>query len=479
MKILIVQLARLGDIYMTWPVIRGLRRKYPDADIEMLVRPKFVAATEGLVEVTKVRQLPMENIFKPIIDDDKDVVSSLTALNSFVNELESENYDQIINLSFSPASSYLVHTISNAATQVYGYTRTSDGFLAIPDDNSAYFYAQVGPGKGSRVHLVDLFAAIADVDLNQDDFKSPIEEVEQKNQIVVHIGASDLTKTLSCHKWIMFVKKLIESTDAEIVLIGAASEIEIGNSVQSVVDNQRLVNMVGKTTLPELIEIIAAAKLVVGGDSVPLHISMLTKTKVLNISLGPVNFWETGPRTIGSFVLPAEEEGALPADLIAQCAIDIMNGQIPKEPGFMATVGVPSFMSNTDNTESFQWLMMKALYMGAEFPEPVNATTKSGLIQLAETNSLIFEQIEFLENGKSVKFHGSVIERGEEVITTIGQLCPELGPLVRWYQAEKSRIGPGTHEYILQQTRVVQQAFSNVLSVYVDEKREENHEKAF
>ena len=42
--ILVVRMSSLGDIILTAPVLRNLRRRWPDARITMLVKPHFAAA---------------------------------------------------------------------------------------------------------------------------------------------------------------------------------------------------------------------------------------------------------------------------------------------------------------------------------------------------------------------------------------------------------------------------------------------------
>ena len=43
-KVLVVQLCRLGDILMTGPLLRGLRRDHPSAEISLMVMDSFAAA---------------------------------------------------------------------------------------------------------------------------------------------------------------------------------------------------------------------------------------------------------------------------------------------------------------------------------------------------------------------------------------------------------------------------------------------------
>src|SRR5437868_14303145 len=140
MKILVQQLARLGDIYMTWPVLRTIKRIHPNCELHLLTRSKFEPATEGLKCVDRHIQLPTMSILEPLIRPVLDIDASTEKIGAFIDELKAEEYDWVINFTFSPFSSYLTHAISTSKTRVTGYTRHSDGFLSIPDEVSAYFY---------------------------------------------------------------------------------------------------------------------------------------------------------------------------------------------------------------------------------------------------------------------------------------------------------------------------------------------------
>ena len=62
MKILILQLARLGDLYMSWPAMKALRRQYPTAEIHLMVRSSFKEAMVGNNSVNKIIELNSEKI---------------------------------------------------------------------------------------------------------------------------------------------------------------------------------------------------------------------------------------------------------------------------------------------------------------------------------------------------------------------------------------------------------------------------------
>jgi hypothetical protein len=181
---------------MTWPVLRALKRIHPDCELHLLTRSKFEAATEGLKCVDRHLQLPTTSILEPMIRPVLDIDVSVERLGRFIDELKAEEYDWVINFTFSPVSSYLTHAISGPNTRVTGYTRHSDGFLSIPDEVSAYFYAQVGVNSFNRVHLTDIFVSMLGYEYADADWDPP--QVDGRDFglpekfILVHIGASEI-----------------------------------------------------------------------------------------------------------------------------------------------------------------------------------------------------------------------------------------------------------------------------------------------
>src|SRR5687768_9988443 len=111
MKILCLQLARFGDIYQTWPVLNALKRTHPGCEIHFLVKERFQAAAEGCDVVDELLTLPSREIFEPLFSESPNTFRSLSFLDRFISKMRGENYDRIINLSFSPVSSFLVDLV--------------------------------------------------------------------------------------------------------------------------------------------------------------------------------------------------------------------------------------------------------------------------------------------------------------------------------------------------------------------------------
>jgi hypothetical protein len=62
-------------------------------------------------------------------------------------------------------------------------------------------------------------------------------------------------------------------------------------------------DLCGRLTLPQLAIMGQALQLMITPDTGPMHLGSWTGIKVLNLSMGPVNPWETGPYHPGHYVL--------------------------------------------------------------------------------------------------------------------------------------------------------------------------------
>lgn len=482
MKIVVLLLARLGDIYMAWPALRALRRKYPDAEIEVVTRPKFQSALTGLDVINKIHLLSATEILEPLIRSQIDPKESFDRLSAFIDDLKNTKADWVINWSFSPVSSYLAHSITHPSTRVTGYTRFDDGFLCLPDDMSAYFYAQVGIGRTNRFHLIEIMASMADLDLVDEDFAAPADLVKNQkyelpeDYIVLHVGASEVHKSLSTSKWISIISQLRHRHPIHVVLIGSERESIIAESIMSGVPEHTAINLTGKTSVSDLFSIIANAKLVVGCDSAPMHIATLTQTACVNISLATVNFWETGPRATGSVVYRAANENEVPADKVAQIIHRSLSADAQDLSVIPVQPGTPSFRALTTHQSDFDWNMLQALYLQKDFPAHSDKHFYQGIEKLNEINQLMIEQMQSVQQSLAVEKISGIIERGEEVIETIAKLVPGLVVLVRWYQTEKVRIPPGPQSEVLNKTIEIQLMLQKVINLYMEHSAYKNKE---
>ena len=457
MKILVVQLARLGDIYQTWPCLKALSSQQGN-EVHVLVRARFASATKGLPENVKVKLLPNKEVLAHVYQNEDDL--AVQELENFCAGLISEKYDKVINLSFSPFSSWLTWKIQPDSTKVRGYTRHADGYFYPVDDNSAYFYAQVGPNKRARVHITHLFAGTAQVDLCTNDLRCGLPLVGKRKienpYWTIQLCASDTKKSLDSAQWIYLLRLLSERFQRMFVLVGAEGDFNFAETVKLGTGYHNIVNLCGQTTPLDLFDWIGHAEMHIAPDSMTLHIASLVNAPTLNISLNCVNFWETGPLADNSYVLPAQEHTELHAKDIVSIAQAIL-GEGSTEVGYRYSPGGPESYQACDQRpySSFSWNLALALYMSGDLPRTSDRLITHGLEKTLSVIELGFQQMELLKTQSNNEVALQILVQVDQLLAEIESLVEPLVPFFRWFNTERVRIPPEDNAQTILRTQSI------------------------
>ena len=120
-------------------------------------------------------------------------------------------------------------------------------------------------------------------------------------RIGLFLGASEPDKRPDAEFWAALARLLLKAGHKP-VFLGGDAEKALGRQVAALSDAGPL-NLCGRFTVSALAEFIAGLDLLVTPDTGPMHVAVWSGTPVLNISLGPVNPWETGPFAPGHHVV--------------------------------------------------------------------------------------------------------------------------------------------------------------------------------
>lgn len=489
MKILVLQLARLGDIFQTWPTLHALSRQ--GAEVHVLVRPRFSAAAAECDGIAKIHHFETEQILSRTLESaETGIGESIEVIDQLLSKLDGENYDRIINLSFSPLSSWLTFDLEMRAfargktVAVAGYTRHADGTLAIPDDASAYFFAQVGYRAQmgateaiNRLSLPRLFATIAGVDPIESDWRGPTAKAHGLSVkvpdrfVAIHVGASDEAKTLGADHWGEVASQIARRTDTSVVLLGSKEESEKSADILRSIDSScRVVSLVGKTKVSDLFDILARAELLIAGDSALLQIASLVGTKALNLSSRTVSHWETGPASAQSRVLLYG--GAAPAtEVIVREAFDMIevgtkNSKTGKSVADRTVAGPLEDITKLtgDGYADFMWQLIAAIYLGNPVPQAGDAKLQSAILQWCEVQNIENFQLVSLKEGRGdAKQIAAILDRIDEVTRLLVQAEPRLSPIERWWSTEKIRCGPQPQDVLVDRFLTINAQLESIL----------------
>ena len=96
-------------------------------------------------------------------------------------------------------------------------------------------------------------------------------------------------------------ERLVGELDALVVLTGAPSEAPLASAIEAEC-RYPLLNLLGRTSLLELVALLAVSDLVISGDSGPMHIAAAVQTPVIALH-GPTDPALSGPISPDAIVL--------------------------------------------------------------------------------------------------------------------------------------------------------------------------------
>ena len=217
--------------------------------------------------------------------------------------LETQAFHLVINLSHRPEAAALAGRLQ--ALETIGPAMDGNGRLFIRGNWQIYRSSLTDNNRYNLFHWADL---------NCLDLANPYTMLRtvwpkvlapqaQQARIGLFLGASQQEKHPDAHFWAGLCSRLLAMGHRP-VLLGGKNELPLGASVASSLGSPSL-NLCGRFTVGELAEFFTQLDLLITPDTGPMHVAAWLGVACLNLSLGPVNAWETGPTAPGHFVLRA------------------------------------------------------------------------------------------------------------------------------------------------------------------------------
>lgn len=295
-RILLVQLADIGDLILTTPALSALREARPDAHLTLLTASHAAPVLDPAL------------VDEIITIDRKRFNNSLSLLLprnwSIFRQLRDHGYDTIVFFHHFTLrlGSFKFWALARAsgASRVLGLSNPHSWFLtdSIPDEGFGVVHqAQYW------LNLVALLGgdpAPRRAQVAFDDGVLPL-AMHRGRRIVIHAGggAYNLARRWSPQKFALVADTLHTEFDAQIVLIGTPDDDAA--RVQASMRHTP-VNLTGRTTLTQLADLIRSADLYIGSDSGILHLAAAVRTPVVTI-FGPSNHEAWGPWSPGGQVV--------------------------------------------------------------------------------------------------------------------------------------------------------------------------------
>jgi heptosyltransferase I len=334
LRILIVKLSAIGDVIHCLPAASAIKQMLPDCELTWLVEPASAPLLEGNPVVDRLLVLPKgkwKSAFKfpakpPV------VLGTIAEIQSFAAKLRGLHFDLAIDAQGLLKSAVLARV--SGAKKVTGFAGTREFAEHLLSDR-----LNIGDYFGGKSHIVDLNLALAEFSVAKltdnetnsekhhthvcfplpapsasdcqvvDKLLAPLglaaasglaPSVELVSQAASIPGAErgleedsspDMgpliglipgttwaTKIWPSDYWTELASRLVSRFSAKIILLGGPADKEIANHIYKGLQlpESSVVNLVGETSLMQLVALFSKVKLVIGADTGPMHLACAT-----------------------------------------------------------------------------------------------------------------------------------------------------------------------------------------------------------
>lgn len=293
MKILLIRLRLIGDVVFTTPVLRALKRAFPDARLTYIVEREAAAVVRDNPHIDELIVVARTRGARRLLDDLR-----------LARRLRAARFDIVIDLHGGPRSSWLAR--ATGAPQRIGYDV----------EGRAWLYTRVvhRPRELRPRHSVenqwDLLTAIDGWRAAAPDRRDDAVEMaagpaverrvaerlrglgvgDEHELMVVHVSAGNPFRRWPEPAFVRLVRTLAEGSDRRRLILSSgpsdrAAAARIAQAARAELGNGRAGRIVefGEFDLAELHALVARSRLFVGGDTGPLHIAATTRTPIVGI----------------------------------------------------------------------------------------------------------------------------------------------------------------------------------------------------
>jgi len=287
-KIFISNRAGIGDVILTTPVLRALKKKFPDSKITLMISPNSAQAVEGLDFIDEIITY----------DKKKDSVWKIVK--------HIWKYDLAICLDFKYRTAVMAFLARIPVRAGLKYKRGLFMTHAVEKNPrwentyESYNYANIikdSIGIELTGDFTQLYLPPAeDTDIKHVDNIFATSGVKKEVPLItIAPFTSWFPKNWPIGYYVKLIKFLIERYPHQIVLVGMASDFE---KFEELCNSSRVTNAMGKTSLSQMIEVIRRSQLFIGGCSGPLHMAAALHIPFVAF-YGPTLPEQWAPRTKG------------------------------------------------------------------------------------------------------------------------------------------------------------------------------------
>lgn len=297
-KVLIIKPSALGDVVTALPVLRALRRKFPQAHLSWLVSTSCSALLAGDADLNEIVPFERRRLGRAWRS-----AGAAGALIALARQLRRARYDWVIDLQGLFRSGFFAR-VSGSPIRA--------GFANAREGAWLFYTHRLTPRDEHTVDRNIALAAMLGLDARREDMTLNISPegrafaegfrarpaVAGEPYVVFVPPTRWATKLYPERHWRSVAAGL--SGRAPIAIVGTPDDAEMCSRIAADF-GPRVIDLAGQTTIAQMVGLIAGAACVVCSDSAAQHIAQAVGTDVV-VLIGPTRPERTGPILAGRCV---------------------------------------------------------------------------------------------------------------------------------------------------------------------------------
>jgi ADP-heptose:LPS heptosyltransferase len=298
-RTLVIQLARLGDVIQTTPLLAELNTAGDEVDV--LVLRSAHEPLLGFSAVANIITIP--GSLKPLDDaiacgfPDGEIPAEAHDL---IADLQLPHYDRIINASHAPLGCWLAAAIpcANPNARYGGIIRDRECLYLGPANS--YRVALLQFREQNLFNVADLLRAAhgaALPNLRPCLYANRCADLPLAlpvgRKVALNPGASEVARCWPAGNFVRLAEALSAAGFAPL-LVGAPSDRELCERIRCAA-GVAISNFAGRTTIPEMATLLAGCELLISADTGAVHLAAAVGTTVLGLYGATAWFTETAP----------------------------------------------------------------------------------------------------------------------------------------------------------------------------------------
>ncbi|NUM33884.1 MAG: lipopolysaccharide heptosyltransferase II [Candidatus Brocadiae bacterium] len=291
-KILVVKISALGDILHSLPVLKALKESQPNLFIGWLVARAYKEILEGNPYIDRIFLFERER-WRGL----KNCLFRQQEIWRLLKEIRAEGFDTCLDLQGLFRSGFF--TLLSGASHRLGFAHARE-FSTLAYNNKVSVPHSIIHAVDRNSYLVEKLiqkpvARDFPIFLSEQDKQKASSWLQGNPCIVMVPGTRWPSKRWPAKHFARLMDGLFMDYNATIALVGAKGDSGLGEQILGNTKfPEKVVNLIGKTSIKELCAVMAKADLVISNDSGPMHIAAAMGSKILAL-FGPTDTQKTSP----------------------------------------------------------------------------------------------------------------------------------------------------------------------------------------